>query len=124
MGSGFFKNIFNKRNSLNASLVFCFLTNTCSPCVDKAIELTQEVFSDYLENEQIIVAGDYPLRLRDDCYGKRMLTGVNLLIEEIEAPFFFILDKDLKMSYLHIFNKMNPILTKIYLEEIHKKYDF
>jgi len=102
-------------------LIFCFSANTCPPCVEKAIDLTKAIFTDYLVNEQIIITGDYPLRLRDNCYGKRMLTGINAPVEEIEAPFFFVLDENFKISFLHIFNKTNPDLTKIYLEEILKK---
>jgi hypothetical protein len=109
--------------TLNPRLVFCFSTNTCTPCVDSAIESIKEKFTDFEHNETIIIAGDYPLRLRDNCYGKRMLSGINLPIAEIEAPFFFMLDKSMKISFLHIFNKMNPETTKIYLEEIRKKYD-
>jgi hypothetical protein len=109
--------------ALNPRLVFCFSTNTCTPCVDSAIELIKEKFTDFEHNETILIAGDYPLRLRDNCYGKRMLSGINLPVTEIEAPFFFVLDKSMKISFLHIFNKMNPELTKIYLEEIRGKYD-
>jgi hypothetical protein len=110
--------------ALTPRLVFCFSTNTCTPCVDSAIKLIKEIFSDFERNETIIIAGNYPLRLRDNCYGKRMLSGIDLPVAEIEAPFFFVLDKSMKISFLHIFNKMNPELTKIYLEEIREKYDF
>jgi hypothetical protein len=107
--------------ALNPRLVFCFSTNTCTPCVDSAIKLLKERFSDFERNETIIIAGNDPLRLRDNCYGKRMLSGIDLPVAEIEAPFFFVLDKSMKISFLHIFNKMNPELTKIYLEEIQEK---
>jgi hypothetical protein len=53
-----------------------------------------------------------------------MLSGIDLPVAEIEAPFFFVLDGSMELSFLHIFNKMNPELTKIYLENICKKYDF
>jgi hypothetical protein len=53
-----------------------------------------------------------------------MLSGIDLPVTEIEAPFFFVLDKSMKISFLHIFNKMSPELTKIYLKEIRGKYDF
>ena len=104
-------------------LIFCFSSNTCTPCIDTAIELTKEVFPDYLENENIILTGDYPMRLRNDCYGKKMLSGVVLPLNEIEVPFFFILDKNLNLSFLHLFNKMDSHYTKLYLEEIREKYE-
>ncbi|MDR2145274.1 MAG: hypothetical protein LBE91_02275 [Tannerella sp.] len=127
------KSIFWGRDSLNTftlnelavkpRLIFCFSTNTCSPCVESAIEFIKEVFPDYTENEMIIITGDYPLRLRDSVYGKKMLSGITLPINEIEVPFFFILDKKMEVSLLHLFNKLNPDITKVYLEEIKKKYD-
>ena len=104
-------------------LVFCFSTNTCAPCVEKSIDLTKEVFPDYLENENIIITGDYPMKYRNDCYGKKMLSGINLPLHEIEVPFFFILDKNMNISFLHLFNKGDSNYTKIYLSEIRKKFD-
>ncbi|MDR0699295.1 MAG: hypothetical protein LBG28_08790 [Tannerella sp.] len=115
-------NIFSlKELALSPRLVFCFSINTCTPCIDSAIELIKEIFTDFECNETIIITGDYPLRLRDNCYGKRMLSDIKLPVTEVEAPFFFVLDKSMKMSFLHIFNKMNPEATKIYLEEIREK---
>jgi len=107
----------------NPCLVFCFSSNMCSPCIEKSINILIETTHNYTDNKRIIIAGDYPFRLRDNFYGKRMLTGIVLPVEKIEAPFFFILDSNLKIIDLHIFNKTNPDLTKIYLEEIHKKYN-
>lgn len=104
-------------------LIFCFSINTCSPCVDNAIGMIKEVFADFDKNERVIIAGDHPLRLRENHYGKKKLTGIQLPIEEIEAPFFFVLDENLKLSLLHIFNKANPNLTAIYLKEIAKRCD-
>ena len=103
-------------------LVFCFSKNTCTPCIESAIEITKELFPNFLENENIIITGDYPMRLRDDCYGKKMLTGAALPFNEIEVPFFFILDKNMNLSFLHLFNKINPDYTKLYLDEIRKKF--
>ena len=105
-------------------LIFCFSTNTCTPCIETAIELTKEIFPDYLENENLIITGDYPMRLRNNCYGKKMLTGIALPLNEIEVPFFFILDKNMNLSFLHLFNKGDSHYTKLYLEEIRKKYNF
>ena len=72
----------------------------------------------------IIVTGDHPLRLRNSVYDKKMLSGIILPIHEIGVPFFFILDKKMEISDLHLFNKLNPDISKIYLEEIKKKYNF
>jgi hypothetical protein len=108
--------------ALKTRLFFCFSTNTCTPCIDESIRLIREAFPDYKDNEAIIITGDYPLRLRDSVYDKKMLTGITLPLEKIEAPFFFILDKKMEISHLHIYNKMNTDLTKIYLEEV--KYKF
>ncbi|GHT07526.1 hypothetical protein FACS189426_01100 [Bacteroidia bacterium] len=103
-------------------LVFCFSINSCSPCIDTAIKLLKEQFSDFESNESILITGDNPMRLRDDCYGKRMLGGITLPLNEIEAPFFFILNEDVDLSHLHILNKMDTNSTVIYLTEIKKKF--
>ncbi|MDR0573688.1 MAG: hypothetical protein LBG96_06590 [Tannerella sp.] len=110
--------------ALKPRLIFCFSTNTCTPCIDSVIGLIKGRFTGFESNETILIVGDYPLRIRENCYGKRMLSGIDLPVAEIEAPFFFVLDKSMEISFLHIFNKMNPELTKIYLDEICKKYDF
>ena len=74
------------------------------------------------------VSPDYPARLRNDCYGKKLLSlhnknlGLPMELEDSFAPFLFIMDKDLCVKYLHIHNKPLPRLTLIYLEEIKKMW--
>ena len=92
-------------------LFFCFSEKTCPPCIDA-----------------VVISPDYPARLRNDCYGKKLLTlhnkylGLPIELEDSFAPFLFIMNKDLCVKYLHIHNKALPQLTLIYLEEIRKMW--
>ena len=80
------------------------------------------------KNIIVFVSPDYPARVRNDCYGKKLLSlhnknlGLPMELEDSFAPFLFIMDKDLCVKYLHIHNKPLPRLTLIYLEEIKKMW--
>ena len=89
-----------------------------------------EVFTDEeIKTKIVFVSPDYPARLRNDCYGKKLLSlhnknlGLPMELEDSFAPFLFIMDKDLCVKYLHIHNKPLPRLTLIYLEEIKNVVD-
>lgn len=103
-------------------LFFYFSNNTCSPCVDAAIELVKKNFPDYITNNRIIIAGDLPKRLRNDCYGKKMISHISVPSNKIDAPFFFILDKNPELIFLHIYDKNDPFMTEIYLNEIKQRF--
>ena len=106
-------------------LFFCFSEKTCPPCIDAVVDIMNEVFTDEeIKTKIVFVSPDYPARLRNDCYGKKLLSlhnknlGLPMELEDSFAPFLFIMDKDLCVKYLHIHNKPLPRLTLIYLEEI------
>ena len=108
-------------------LFFCFSEKTCPPCIDAVVDIMNEVFTDEeIKTKIVFVSPDYPARLRNDCYGKKLLSlhnknlGLPMELEDSFAPFLFIMDKDLCVKYLHIHNKPLPRLTLIYLEEIKK----
>lgn len=108
-------------------LFFCFSEKTCPPCIDTVVNMLHSFFTDdEIKTQIVFVSPDYPVRLRNDCYGKRLLNlcdkKIGLPIEQEEAftPFLFVMDKDLHIKYLHIHNKALPQLTSIYLEEMRK----
>ena len=110
-------------------LFFCFSEKTCPPCIDAVVDIMNEVFTDEeIKTKIVFVSPDYPARLRNDCYGKKLLSlhnknlGLPMELEDSFAPFLFIMDKDLCVKYLHIHNKPLPRLTLIYLEEIKKMW--
>lgn len=81
-----------------------------------------------IKTKIVLISPDYPTRLRNDCYGKKLLSlhnknlGLPMELEDSFAPFLFIMDKDLCVKYLHIHNKALPQLSSIYLEEIRKMW--
>ena len=106
-----------------------FSEKTCPPCIDAVVDIMNEVFTDEeIKTKIVFVSPDYPARLRNDCYGKKLLSlhnknlGLPMELEDSFAPFLFIMDKDLCVKYLHIHNKPLPRLTLIYLEEIKKMW--
>ena len=49
--------------------------------------------------------------------------NLGLISKNNTFPFIFILDKSLRSNDLHVIRKGEPVLTKIYLDNIYKKYD-
>lgn len=122
LDSFFLSNLCNDKK-----LFFCFSEKTCPPCIDTVVDMLHSFFTDdEIKTQIVFVSPDYPVRLRNDCYGKRLLNlcdkKIGLPIEQEEAftPFLFVMDKDLHIKYLHIHNKALPQLTSIYLEEMRK----
>lgn len=108
-------------------LFFCFSEKTCPPCIDEVVNMINEVFTkEEIKTQIVFISPDYPTRLRDDCYEKKLLSlhekylGLPIELQESFAPFLFIMNKDLRINYLHIHNKALPQLTLIYLKEIRK----
>lgn len=106
-----------------------FSEKTCPPCIDAVVDMLNEVFTEEeIKTKVVFISPDYPARLRNDCYGKKLLTlhnkylGLPIELEDSFAPFLFIMNKDLCVKYLHIHNKALPQLTLIYLEEIRKMW--
>ncbi|WP_287619783.1 hypothetical protein [Parabacteroides sp.] len=106
-------------------LFFCFSETTCPPCIETVIDMLNGAFSkEEIDKRVIFVSPDYPIRLRNDCYGRKLLNlqnkifGLPLERQESFPPFLFVLDNKLRVKYLHIYNKVFPQLTSIYLEEI------
>ncbi|MDO5427975.1 MULTISPECIES: hypothetical protein [Parabacteroides] len=110
-------------------LFFCFSQKTCPPCIDAVVDMLNEVFTEKeIKTKVVFISPDYPTRLRNDCYGKKLLSlhdknlGLPIELEDSFAPFLFIMNEDLCVKYLHIHNKALPQLSSIYLEEIRKMW--
>lgn len=104
-------------------IIFWFSPNTCSPCVDRSVDIIKDVFPDYENNKQIIfVAPDYPVRFRGNCYNKKLLTLQNkyfgLVLEKKDVPFFLILNSTLQIESIHIVNKSLFSRTEEYLQKV------
>ena len=107
-------------------LVFGLNQNMCSTCVDGALSILKEFFSDYETNPNIICIADIEQRFKNDYFGKKVISfhqKDDFPLYEIEtAPYFFILDKDLCVKLLLIHDIMSPELTKEYLKTIKERY--
>ena len=90
-------------------LFFCFSEKTCPPCIDAVVDMLNEVFTEEeIKTKVVFISPDYPARLRNDCYGKKLLTlhnkylGLPIELEDSFAPFLFIMNKDLCVKYLSL----------------------
>jgi aryl carrier-like protein len=87
-----------------------FSSETCTPCIRQTIDLINKVFPRYKNDNKIIfISPDYPVRLKENCYGKKLLTlkdeTIGIPLEQENVPFLFTLSDDLKINNLHIVNK-------------------
>lgn len=100
-------------------LICCFSVETCAPCYENMLEMVQEIFPDYKERDDIIfLSNDLEFRYRDSFHGKKIYSNTidnPLKIDGTGAPYFFVLDKDLKTDLVMCPNKASPTMTKDYL---------
>ena len=102
-------------------LFFYFTQNVCPPCLISTLELIKRYFIDYEYNDLIVfISPDWPSRLRNDCYGKKLLTfqneTLNLSLEK-DVPFFFVLSPEMEITSAHIITKVNFDRTEAYLRK-------
>ena len=120
-GSDSLKTAFLSSLPLENILFFYFSEQTCIPCINQTIEVISEYFPDYIHDENIIfISPDFPSRLRDDCYGKKLLTfylgTIGLSIENSNVPFFFTVNKEMEISSIHIVIKEEMERTASFLK--------
>jgi hypothetical protein len=110
-------------------LFLYFSANTCSSCVDQTVETIETIFPGYKTNDNIVfVSPDYPARYRINCYGKKLLFlekgKLGLTLEKREQPpFLFILDKNMRITTIHVVNKMDFSRTEQYLRKLKSSFD-
>ena len=77
------------------------------------------MYSDYENNRVLFSIPYYPVRFRNNCYNKKLLTLENkylgIDLEKNDIPFFLILNSDLKIESIHIVNKVDFLKTEKYL---------
>jgi hypothetical protein len=110
-------------------LCLYFSYNTCPPCIQECVDMLERCIPNYLESENVVfISPDYLPRFRDNCYGKRLLgfrsEALGIPLEKEEVPFFFVLDKDMRINRLHVVNKTDFARTGTYLKEIRDEYAF
>jgi len=102
-------------------LYLYFPQHVCPPCVVATIGLIKKYIPDYEQNNSIVfISPDWPLRLRNDCYGKRVLSLYEgtlwLPIEKEDAPFFFQLSPQMEVMQIHIVTKVDYKRTEEYIK--------
>jgi len=100
-------------------IFFYFSDKVCSPCIDNTIRVLKECFPDYKNDSSIIfISPDFPKRLSEDCYGKRLLTlktgKLGLPMKE-QYPLFFRLNENMEVVSAHIVVKVDFKRTLNYL---------
>ena len=101
-------------------LFFYFSDRVCTPCIDNTIKIIKKCFPNYKKDSSIIfISPDFPKRLADDCYGKRLLIlktcKLGLPLKE-EFPFFFKLNSNLEVISVHVVVKVDFNRTIKYLQ--------
>ncbi len=102
-------------------IFFYFSDKVCSPCIDNTIRVLKECFPDYKNDTSIIfISPDFPKRLSEDCYGKRLLTlktgKLGLPMKE-QYPLFFRLNENMEVVSAHIVVKVDFKRTLNYLRK-------
>lgn len=104
-------------------LVFRFSGEACNVCIDFAINKLKSTFSDFAENDKILLVGsNLNNRVKENYYGKKVISfcseELGLQFEEYNTPFFFIIDGDRITKMFFIPEKSMPELTDFYLRKI------
>jgi len=103
-------------------LYFHFSQKVCSPCILAAVDLIKKYVSDYESDTIVFISPDWQQRLRNDCYGKRLLTlqrgMLGIALEEEEAPFFFRISENMELTSVHIVTKVDYERTEEYLKKL------
>lgn len=121
LGSDSINKLSFQKFASQARMYFYFSLNTCSPYINKAIDLIKHYFPLYEKDESIVfISPDFPGRFRDNCYGKKLLIlsmkKLDLEIEKEGVPFFFTLDSSLMVKSIHVVTKVDFKRTEKFLQ--------
>ena len=102
-------------------LFFYFSEKVCPPCMIAAIDLIKRYIPEYEHHDTVIfISPDWPYRLRNDCYGKKLLTLQNgtlgIALEAEDAPFFFKLSPEMALTSVHVVAKVDFKRTEDFIK--------
>lgn len=108
-------------------LIFRYNLSMCTPCIEATLSSIKQVFPDYEKNQNIIFSCmGLDSRLKRSFNGKVNLSftqdNLPLPLEQHQVPYFFILDKDLKVKSLFVVPKGSKERIVNYLTITNKKY--
>lgn len=108
-------------------LVFRSSFLNCQPCVDEAVLSLKKIIKD-VDSSQVIILANYRL-LSDLKKFKRInkmfnevyqVDSLNLPLEELNIPYFFMIDEDMKTNHVFVPQKELSVATDRYLSIVKK----
>jgi len=108
-------------------LVLRFSGEACNVCIDFVINRMKRTFSDFAENDRILLIGsNLNTRVKENYYGKKIISfysgDLGLPFEEYNTPFLFIIDRDRITKMFFIPEKTMPELTDFYMKNVFERF--
>ena len=108
-------------------LVFRYNLLMCPPCIQDVIHSIEAVFPDYKTNENIIFSCEglekrFDLSFNGKVNYAFMDDSLFIPIKKYQAPYMYILDKELKLKFLFVPSKGSNQKTIDYLMLVKNKY--
>jgi len=106
-------------------LVLGLNQNMCRPCIEGVFSVVKKFFPDFETNPNILCIADVEQRFKDNYFGKKVVSfnqKDDFPLYELDAPYLFILDKDLCIKLLFITDRTSPELTEEYLKIIKERF--
>lgn len=121
------KKIFDDKQE--SILVYRFSQMHCESCVNSSIQITQNWVDSVGINNVVFLGNHRNNRVFNKTiplYGIQGLKvyncpKINIPAEDIEYPYFFVLDSNLQISNLFVPDKATPFITNSYLKNVSKK---
>jgi hypothetical protein len=110
-------------------LVLRFSGETCSTCIDFALERLRKTFPDFAHNDRIILlSSQVATRLKKSYYGKSVYSffdeGQELPFDQYRTPYFFYLDDRLEYKLFFIPDQNQTKVTDFYLNTFKRRFGF
>jgi hypothetical protein len=102
---------------------------TCSTCIDFALERLRKTFPDFAHNDRIILlSSQVATRLKKSYYGKSVYSffdeGQELPFDQYRTPYFFYLDDRLEYKLFFIPDQNQTKVTDFYLNTFKRRFGF
>lgn len=109
-------------------LIFRYSFLNCQPCVDEVLRLLKMSMNE-VDSSQILIFSNYQLlndlkkfrrinKIFDEVY---KVDSLNLPIDKLNIPYFFVLGKNMQVSHIFIPQKESPKTTERYLNMVKNK---
>ena len=120
-------------NSEEDCFIVCRISEfDCEQCVNYSVQKLMENVNDSSLNIKVLIFGQYnnemSLKIQAEFFSKLgemtcfYVPNLNLPIDERRVPYYFVLNKDLKVTDVFAPDRMTSNLTDLYFSEIDKKW--